>query len=279
MIELAQLRDTLRVRPVDGMATLSGYDAASTELIGGKSEANAQLAKMQQKLFDAHDVLFASKQQSVLLVLQGLDCSGKNGTIKHVVIALNPAGVRIASFKEPTDEEEEHHFLWRHRQELPEPGELSVFDRSHYEDLIVPLALNTSDESEVDKRIEEVNEFEKELVEGGTTIIKCLLHLSYDEQRERFLRRLRRDDKRWKFSLGDLETRRKWDEFQAAYGTVIAATSTELCPWYVIPSDHKWYRNWAIAQLLLGTLDSMGLAYPQPEFDLETIRAELAAPN
>jgi len=280
MPSLDDLRTAFRARPAEGNVNLAGYDPAATPMAASKSDAKAELVdELHEQLFDQHELLYAEDERSVLLVLQGLDCSGKNGTIKHVVIALNPVAVRTASFKSPTDEELDHHFLWRHKQALPAPGELGVFDRSHYEDIIVPSVLGTIEPDAISSRIDEVNQFEADLVDGGTTIIKCLLHISFDEQRERFLRRLRRDDKRWKFSEADLETRLLWDDYQAAYGTAIGQTSTDHAPWYVIPADHKWYRNWAIAHLLLGTIEEMAPAYPQPDFDLEDLRDRLAPPN
>ncbi len=279
MTDNAELFDRLRARPVDGVVNLAGYDPGETPLVDGKSEAKAELADMQDELFDAHELLFAEKKHSVLLVLQGLDTSGKNGTIKHVVIAMNPAGVRTASFTEPTEEEKDHHFLWRHKKELPAPGELGVFDRSHYEDALVPLAHGNLDDDALTERLGEINDFEQGLIDNGTVVLKCLLHISFDEQRERFLRRLRRDDKRWKFSPADLEARRMWNEYQAAYGTTVGRTSPDSAPWYVIPADHKWYRNWVIARLLLATFESIGSAYPQPDYDLAALRTELEPPN
>lgn len=280
MTALTELHAELRARPVDGVVNLAGYEPSSTPLFSGsKGDAKDELEKMQEKLFDAHELLFAEEERSVLLVLQGLDASGKNGTIKHVVIAMNPAGVRTSSYKKPTKEEQEQHFLDRFRLHLPAPGQLGVFDRSYYEDAIVPSVLETCSQDEVDQRIGEIKTFEEELADNGTTIVKCLLHISFDEQRERFLRRLRRDDKRWKFSEGDIDTRRLWNDFQAAYGTVIGETTTDEAPWFVIPADHKWYRNWIIAKLLLATFDSLGAAYPQPDLDLDALHRRLEPPN
>ena len=271
---------TFRARPVDGIVNLAGYDSAATPFVDDEDHAEDELEdELAERLFDLHELLFANEERSLLLVLQGLDCSGKNGTIKHVVIRMNPAGVRVASFGPPTDEEAEHHFLWRIRKELPRPGQLGVFDRSHYEDVIVPFALEDIDEDQLAERLDEINEFEEELRAEGTVIVKCMLHISFDEQRHRFLRRLRRDDKRWKFDPSDIETRRRWNEFQAAYGRVLGATATDHAPWYVIPSDHKWYRNWAIARLLIDTFEDMGMSYPQPDFDVEDLRAQLEPPN
>jgi PPK2 family polyphosphate:nucleotide phosphotransferase len=280
MTDFTALRDELRARPTNGAVNLAGYPTDSTPFVDSKSAAVDELeGELHEALFDRHELLYAEEERSILLVLQGLDASGKNGTIKHVVIAMNPAGVRVASFKEPTEEEQQHHFLWRYRTELPAPGQLGVFNRSHYEDLIVPTVTGALPDDEIAERIDEVNDFESELSANGTTIIKCLLHISFDEQRERFLRRLRRDDKRWKFSESDLDTRAQWDDYQAAYGAVVAGTTSESAPWYVIPADHKWYRNWVIAQLVIGTIDALGPAYPQPDLDIESLRDRLAAPN
>ncbi|MCD9622848.1 PPK2 family polyphosphate kinase [Rhabdothermincola salaria] len=275
-----QIHQEFRARPADGTVNLAGYDAGSTPLVDSKSTAKDQLkSELRDRLFHAHELLFASETRQVLLVLQGLDCSGKNGTIKHVITAVNPVGVRTASFTKPTDEELEHDFLWRHRRALPERGRLGVFDRSHYEDVIVPMATRSLQPDEIAGRIADINAFERELADDGTVVVKCMLHISFDEQRERFLRRLRRDDKRWKFSPTDMDTRRQWNEFQAAYGDAIGQTCTDHAPWFIIPSDHKWYRNWAIASLLVETLESMGLAYPDPDLDLDDLRARLQPPN
>ena len=280
MPDLNELTEAFRLPTTDGEVNLAGFDPGATPLVDGKKEAKKELKHdLADRLFDQHELLFATEDRSMLLILQGLDCSGKNGTIKHVVIHMNPAGVRTASFTEPTDDEESEHFLERHRRELPNPGQLGVFDRSHYEDYLVPAALDELDEEVLKSRLAEINEFEKELVDHGTILLKCMLHISYDEQRERFLRRLRRDDKRWKFAVSDIETRRRWDDYQAAYSTALGATSTEHAPWYIIPADHKWYRNWAIAQLIVETLGALNLSYPQPEFDLEELRTMLEPPG
>lgn len=280
MPDLNQLRDAFRARPDAGFVNLAGYDPGSTPLIDSKSQAKSELDQpLPDRLFDSHELLYAQGDRSLLLVLQGLDASGKNGTIKHTVIHMNPVAVKVASFKEPSEQERSQHFLERYRAELPEQGQLGVFNRSYYEDVIVPTVTDELDEDEVAERIDEINAFERELADAGTEIVKCMLHISYDEQRERFLRRLRRDDKRWKFSEGDVETRRHWNEFQAAYSRIIGETTPDHSPWFVIPADHKWYRNWAVAQLLVATLGSMGLDYPQPDLDIAAIEARLAPPN
>lgn len=281
MTEPRSVRDALRVRTApDGTVALAGYDPGATPGCDDEDDAeNGVDGPLAERLFDAHELLFANAEQSVLLVLQGMDASGKNGTIKHVVISMNPAGVRTTEFAAPTEEELSHDVLWRYRRALPEPGQLGVFARSHYEDVLEPTVSGEMDQDALDGRLEEINEFEQDLADDGTVVLKCFLHLSYDEQRERFLRRLRRDDKRWKFDVSDLDTRRNWDEYQSAYASTLAATSTQHAPWYVVPSDHKWYRNWAIARLLLATLDDLELDYPQPELDLEDLRSRLEPPN
>ncbi len=274
-----QVRDEFRA-PTDGEPfTLAGYVSDATPYVSSKSDAKDELEDMGDRLFDLHELLFANAERSLLLVLQGTDASGKNGTIKHVVRRVNPAGVRIASFTEPTEEEKEHHFLWRIRQQVPEPGVMGVFDRSHYEDVLVPLAEGTESDETIDDRFDDILQFEEELTDNGVIVVKCLLHISYDEQRERFLRRLRRHDKRWKFNEADLETRRHWDDYVAAYGEVVSRTSTPRAPWYVIPSDHKWYRNWAIARLLIETLEELHMEYPEPDLDLEALRTALEPPR
>lgn len=280
MSDLAELHAAFRAQPVDGIVNLAGYDSAGTPFIDNEADAEDELeGDFADRLFDQHELLYANEDRAVLLVLQGIDCSGKNGTIKHVVIKMNPTAVRTASFAEPTKDELEHHFLWRYRNELPAPGQLGVFDRSYYEDLLVCDVYETIDEAELRSRIDEINDFETELHEAGTIVIKCMLHISFDEQRERFLRRLRRDDKRWKFAESDLETRARWNDFQSAYGRALGATSTDSAPWLIIPADHKWYRNWAIARLLIATFESMSMSYPQPDLDLDGLRQRLAPPN
>lgn len=269
------IRKLLRAEPVDGTLTLASYETGATPLVDSKKQAKAELEEVGERLFDLHELMFANETSGILLVLQGTDASGKNGTIKHVINRVNPAGVTVAEFGPPTEEEAEHHFLWRIRPEVPRLGRLGVFARSHYEDVIVPVAEGSEDRDEIDNRYDDIAEFESELTESGIRVVKCLLNISYDEQRERFLRRLRRHDKRWKFNEADLETRRKWDAYRMATGEALARTSTDDEPWYVIPADHKWYRNWAIAHILIETLEDMDLSYPEPELDIDSLKEAL----
>jgi PPK2 family polyphosphate:nucleotide phosphotransferase len=247
----------------------------------GTSEAKGrrELAADQPTLFDLQDRLFAEGTRSVLLVLQGMDTSGKGGTLEHVVGAMGPQGCRITSFKAPTPEELRHHYLWRIRRALPPPGLVGVFDRSHYEEVLVVRVHDLVPEAVWSKRYDELNRFEAGVAASGTTIVKAMLHISYDEQRERLLARLDDPDKHWKFRERDIDERGRWDDYQAAYEDALTRCSTEAAPWYVVPADHKWYRNWAISRILVETLEEMDPRYPRPELDVPGLRARLRPPN
>jgi PPK2 family polyphosphate:nucleotide phosphotransferase len=274
------LRETLRA-PHDPIGvTLEGFDPAATPCAPSEAEATAELVdELRPRLEHLHELLMAHEKHAVLVLLQGLDASGKSGTIKHVISAMNPVGVRVTSFKEPEGEEENEPFLERIKRALPDAGQLGVFDRSQYEDAIVPAVYEQDPPEKIDERVAAICEFENQLVADGTVIVKFLLNISYDEQRERFLRRLRRHDKRWKFSDADVETRRRWPAFHAAYGDVVGRTSTDIVPWYVIPADNKWYRNWAVAQILVDVLGELHDDFPRPDLDLDDLREQLAPPN
>jgi PPK2 family polyphosphate:nucleotide phosphotransferase len=215
----------------------------------------------------------------LLVVLQGMDTSGKGGTVRHVFSAMDPAGLEVASFKKPTEEELAHDFLWRIRRKLPAPGEVVVFDRSHFEDVLVVRVHDLVPQEEWRRRYEAINEFERRVTEDGTTIVKCMLHISFDEQRERLLARLDDPSKHWKFREGDLDERGLWERYMAAYEDAIAECSTEIAPWYIVPADRKWYRNWAISSLLVETLDQIDPRYPQPDLDVEALKARLQPPH
>lgn len=269
------VRKLLKADPIDGTLTLDAYETDATPLVDGKKQAKSELEEMGDTLFDLHELMFANETTGVLLVLQGTDASGKNGTIKHVINRVNPAGVKVTEFGPPTEEEAEHDFLWRIRPRVPRRGQLGVFARSHYEDVIVPLAEGSEEPAEIDRRFDDIAEFESGMTGSGIRVVKCLLNISYEEQRARFLRRLRRHDKRWKFDEADLETRRKWDAYQMARGATVARTTTDDEPWYIIPADNKWYRNWAIAHILIETFEDMDLSYPQPDLDLDALKEAL----
>jgi PPK2 family polyphosphate:nucleotide phosphotransferase len=221
----------------------------------------------------------AGGKRRVLLVLQGIDTAGKGGVTNHVIGACGPIGVQYTGFKRPTPEELRHDFLWRIRKHVPPPGVIAIFDRSHYEDVIVPRVHDEIDATEWESRIEAINAFERDLVAHATTVVKCFLHISYDTQRDRLLRRLNRPDKLWKFSPEDLDERKLWPKYQQTFQEVLERTSTADAPWYVIPSDSKKYRNWAAGQLLLETLDELRPEYPEKGLDLDALKARLAPPN
>ncbi|MFT7840634.1 polyphosphate kinase 2 family protein [Saccharothrix sp. BKS2] len=259
---------------------LAGVDPAATPVgPSSKVEAAEDLAAVGEQLDALQETLYAEGlgggRRSVLLVLQGIDTSGKGGTIRHVAGLVNPQGLRIASFKKPTPAERRHHFLWRIRKQLPEPGYIGVFDRSHYEDVLVPRVDELVPAAELDRRYEAINDFERELAEAGTTVVKCLLHISPQRQRERLIARLENPVKRWKYDPHDLAVRAKFSRYQLAYQEALTRCSTPVAPWHVVPSDRKWYRNWAVARLLLEALRDLGPVYPEPSYDPQVELARL----
>jgi PPK2 family polyphosphate:nucleotide phosphotransferase len=246
---------------------------------GGKSAGKAALFELGSELADLQERLWAmgsrGSTKRVLLVLQGMDTSGKGGVIRHTVGLVDPQGVRIKSFKAPTDEEREHDFLWRVRSALPEPGYLGVFDRSHYEDVLIARVRTLADPDEIESRYDAINLFEEGITHAGTAVIKCMLHVSADEQKKRLLARLDDPTKHWKFHPGDIDERELWPAYQEAYEIALERTNTDIAPWYVIPSDKKWYRNLAVGQLLLAALRGMNLQWPVADVDIEEQRARL----
>ncbi|GAA5149683.1 hypothetical protein GCM10023340_25400 [Nocardioides marinquilinus] len=246
---------------------------------GGKSEGKAALAEMGDELADLQERLFAEGRsggrRSVLLVLQGMDTSGKGGVLRHTVGLVDPQGVRITSFKAPSEEERSHDFLWRIERALPGPGYLGVFDRSHYEDVLIARVRHLAPDDEIERRYEAINDFEQRLVESGTTVVKCMLHVSADEQRERLLARLDDPTKYWKYNPGDVDERGYWGAYREAYELAIERTNTELAPWHVVPSDKKWYRNLAVGLLLRDALRDLDPQWPAPDFDPEVERRRL----
>ncbi len=277
----AGLSELLRV-PVGEAVDLSSYDTGSAAVgPGDKSSGLSATTRMGKHLADLQERLFAAStsgdRRRVLLVLQGMDTSGKGGTIKHVIGFCNPSGCRVRAFQAPTAEERAHHFLWRVERSLPRPGELGIFDRSHYEDILVARVRELAPRDEIERRYDEINRFEKSLTDDGTTVIKCFLHISYEEQRRRLLKRLDRPDKHWKFSPSDIDDRALWPAFQEAYEIALERCSTPYAPWYVIPSDHKWYRNWAVGRLLLEHLRALDPQYPKADFDIDECRRRLSA--
>jgi PPK2 family polyphosphate:nucleotide phosphotransferase len=270
--------DLLRVPP--GPVNLAAYDTRATPgFDGGKAEGKAALARLDSHLSELQEMLFAEGRtggrRRILFVLQGMDTAGKGGVMRHAVALFDPQGVHIKAFGAPTEEELAHDFLWRIRRELPGPGMVGIFDRSHYEDVLVGRVRELAPPEEIERRYDAINDFEAELVERGTTVLKCMLHISAETQRERLLRRLDKPTKHWKFDPGDLDDRVHWSSYQKAYEIAIERTNTDVAPWLVVPSDRKWYRNWAVARVLLETLEGLGLEWPKADFDVEEQRHRL----
>ncbi|MCT2178220.1 polyphosphate kinase 2 family protein [Brachybacterium muris] len=269
--------------PAGWTGSVTEIDPRSTPGFDGDKKAGKQrLLELDDQLDDLQERLFAdgragAADRSVLLVLQGMDTSGKGGIIRHVVGAMDPQGVDITAFKAPTDEEKKHDFLWRIRPHVPRPGQIGVFDRSHYEDVLIHRVHGWADEDEIQRRYGAIEAFERELVARGTVVVKVMLYISYAEQGERLMERLERPDKHWKFNPGDVDERAYWPAYMEAYDRALAATSTEQAPWHVIPADRKWYARIAVQQLLLDALRTIDPQWPAADFDVEEQIARLRA--
>jgi PPK2 family polyphosphate:nucleotide phosphotransferase len=237
-----------------------------------QEDAKPEKKRLEERLAELQNMLYAEAEHSLLIVLQAMDAGGKDGTIKKVFDAVNPQGVVVTSFKQPTPIDLAHDFLWRVHPHTPAKGFISIFNRSHYEDVLV-VRVNNLVPSEVwEKRYDHINNFERLLADGGTKILKFFLHISKDEQRKRFESRLQEPHKRWKFSLGDLPVREQWDDYMEAYEAVLERTNTDYAPWHIIPANNKWYRNFVIARVIVETLDAMNLKYPEPEDNLDDVK-------
>jgi PPK2 family polyphosphate:nucleotide phosphotransferase len=260
-----------RVEP-GSQVDLAKIDPGSTDAFkGGKKDAEKVFPKLNARLEEMQELLWAEHRHKVLIVLQGMDTSGKDGTIRHVFEGVNPTGVRVASFKAPSPEELDHDFLWRVHPKVPGRGEIVIFNRSHYEDVLVVRVQNLAPETVWGKRYDQINDFERLLAETGTTILKFFLHISKDEQKERLQARIDDPAKRWKFRKGDLLDRERWDDYTLAYEDALSRTSTEHAPWYVVPADKKWYRNLVVATVLQETLEGLGMKQPEPAEDLSGV--------
>jgi PPK2 family polyphosphate:nucleotide phosphotransferase len=233
--------------------------------------AEAEFRALRKELREWQRKFYAEGKRKLLIVFQALDAGGKDSTIRKVFQGVNPQGVRVSSFKVPTEEELAHDFLWRIHKEVPENGMIRVFNRSHYEDVLVVRVHDIVPESVWRPRFEKINQFEKLLADSGTVILKFILHISKEEQRERFQDRVDRPEKHWKFSFDDLEKRKLWDQYLAAFEETLQQCSTDYAPWYVIPADQKWYRNLAITRILIETFEEMNPQYPQSEMDLSGV--------
>jgi PPK2 family polyphosphate:nucleotide phosphotransferase len=255
-------------KPVD----LARIDTSSTAGVpGDKAETEAALPALWDQLGELQERLYAESKRSLLVVLQAMDAGGKDGTIKNVFRGTNPQGVRVASFKAPTEEELAHDFLWRIHSQVPRHGEIGVFNRSHYEDVLVVRVHDLVPKAVWKERYSLIRHFERALIAGGTTVVKLYLHISEDEQAERLQARVDDETKHWKFRIGDLAERERWDDYRAAFEDAIAETSTADAPWYVVPADRKWYRNWAVLRILVETLQAMDPQFPPPEDDIASV--------
>ncbi|MBO9625320.1 MAG: polyphosphate kinase 2 family protein [Microbacterium sp.] len=269
-----QVGDGFRLADVDPEAT-PGYT-------GGKSRGAKDLAAGLETLGEYQERLFAQSRtgtatDAVLLVLQAMDSAGKGGIVRHVVGGVDPQGVSLTAFKAPTAEEREHDFLWRIEKRLPEPGFIGVFDRSHYEDVLIGRVRALAAPEEIERRYDAINDFEERAAASGIRIVKVMLHISRDEQKARLMERLDRADKHWKYNPGDVDERLRWDDYMAAYQTVFERTSTEVAPWHVIPANRKWYARLAVQELLLGALQDIDPQWPKADFDVEAEKKRLAA--
>lgn len=274
-----QPRKILAFRPGDKIADLDtnaspGYTGDKNGSAEVQAERNERFAGLQEVLYANGKA--ASNNRSLLLVLQGMDTAGKGSIVKHVVGAGNPMGIQYTGFGVPTEEERAHHYLWRIRKALPAAGNIGVFDRSHYEDVLVVRVHELVPREVWEPRYDEINAFEKELVDSGTTVVKCAMFVSLDEQKRRLAERLERPDRYWKYNPGDLDERKLWPAYQEAYQTVLERTSTDHAPWFVIPCDKKWYARLAITELLIEALKGMQLTWPPADFDVEAEKKKLA---
>jgi PPK2 family polyphosphate:nucleotide phosphotransferase len=268
---LLRVREGFQLADVDP-GSAPGFD-------GGKDEGAQLLASEDDQLSELQEKLFAQSRSgatdSVLLVLQAMDTAGKGGIVRHVIGSVDPQGVKHRAFKAPTEEERAHGFLWRVEKELPPDGIIGVFDRSHYEDVLIHRVRGLSPLAEVEQRYALINEFEAKVAAGGTRILKVMLHISKEEQKKRLRERLERPDKYWKYNPGDVDERAFWDEYQHAYQLVFERTSTDVAPWYVVPADRKWYARIAVQQLLIGTLAAIDPQWPEATFDVEVEKRRL----
>ena len=272
--ELLRVGEGFRLADVNPDAT-PGFD-------GGKKQGQADLADGVDELDDLQERLYAQSRivegaPSVLLVLQAMDSAGKGGIVRHVIGAVDPQGVRLKAFKAPSAEERAHDFLWRIEKETPPPGFIGVFDRSHYEDVLIGRVRQLAPAEEIERRYGAINDFEKRVTDAGTRIVKVMLHISPDEQKERLMERLDRPDKHWKYNPGDVDERTLWPDYMDAYQVVFERTSTPEAPWHVVPANRKWYARLAVQALLLEALEAIDPQWPAADFDVAAEKARLAA--
>ena len=254
---------------------LADWDPNDTsEFKGDKEQGRIEIEKLNHRLERLQELLYAEHKHKVLIVLQAMDTGGKDGAIRHVFEGVNPQGTRVANFKEPSEEERDHDYLWRVHRQVPAKGELVIFNRSHYEEVLIVRVHKLVPAEVWKQRFDQINAFEQMLAENGTTILKFYLHIDKDEQKRRLQARLDDPSKHWKFRLGDLEERKLWPEYMQAYEDALNKTSTEAAPWYVVPANHKWYRDLVISSVLIDTLEGLKMKFPESEENLEGVVIE-----
>ena len=268
-----ELAKSLRVVP-GAKFRLADRSPGATPGVDGKKRAIPRIKKALERIEKLQYRLYAENQRALLVVLQGIDAAGKDGTIRHVMTGLNPQGCAVVPFKAPSPEEQDHDYLWRVHRAVPARGDIGIFNRSHYEDLIVPRVKLNAPRKEWRERARQINEFERYLTENGVTLLKLFLHISKEEQKQRLEQRLEDPARRWKVNPMDFTERKRWDSYMSAFEDMVKDCSTRWAPWYVVPSDHKWYRNYAVSQLLLETLEEMDPRLPKPEIDPKQTRLE-----
>ncbi len=266
--------DRYRVKPGTSVALSEHSPTDNTAFNKGKTEGQKALAKLNARLEALQELLYAGGKHKVLIVLQAMDTGGKDGVIRRVFEGVNPQGVKVANFKVPTPEELAHDHLWRIHQRTPGAGEMVIFNRSHYEDVLVVRVHNLVPPERWERRYQHICEFERLLAEEGTTILKFFLHIDLEEQKQRLQARLDEPDKRWKFNVGDLKERALWPEYMAAYEDVLSKTSTDWAPWYIVPGNRKWYRDLVISGVLVQTLERLNMRYPLPPDGFKNIIIE-----
>jgi len=268
------VRDMLKARAWNRQVSLADVDPGD-HLGLKRRKIAAALDKYGPELLDLQERLFAEKKQAILIVLQGLDTSGKDGTVRHVMAAMNPQGVHVRPFIAPTATELRHHFLWRFKKELPEPGHITIFNRSYYEDVLIARVKKLAAPEVIESRYGQINRFEAGLVRSNVIPVKICLHISNEEQRQRLLARLNTPEKRWKFSLNDIKERGLWDEYQEAFNMLLTRCSTPTAPWYIVPADDKPFRDWAVSRILLETLRAMNPRVPMPKLNVPSLIRQL----
>ncbi len=265
-----------RINSSDKKISTADFDPDGTANIS-KNDAKAEILKLKERFNDLQEKLYASKKYALLIVLQGMDCSGKDGAVKNVLSGVNPSGFYVTAFKQPSSEELSHDYLWRIHQETPNQGEIVIFNRSYYEDVLVTRVHGQVDDKLARTRFEEIRNFEKYMRDNGTIVLKFFLHISKDFQKQQLLERLEEKDKNWKFSESDLKEREFWDQYQKCYSDVLAHCSTKYAPWYVVPSNHRWFRDYFILSVVVDALEKLDLHYPTIQGNVQELLDHVTA--